>query len=329
ELLEPDEIRDVAVLLRGARGVERRDRGRRSRWEDRAGLDELRAVVAPGAVEKRGEEGNVARGTQRAQLAETEAIGEDDKDLPHTLTKGHREITKWQRIALVAGAEDVQHCRGDVDETAAGVIREDEVARAETLEERVGHRRTILRAVRTVFELDGFFDGEHVVENAAIVVDGGEIAWAGERKALPKDSGEIAKPAGRFAVPGLINCHAHLTLDGEANFAAEVRQTDGLAMVKAFKNARASLYAGVTTGGVLGEGAPPEVSQFTPEETAAAVAEAHNAGLRITTHAHGSGGMRVAAEAGIDSVEHATLLDERTVRLLKERDVAIIPTFAA
>src|SRR5437763_985724 len=87
---------------------------------------------------------------------------------------------------------------------------------------------------------------------AAIVVDGGEIAWAGERKALPKDSGEIAKPAGRFAVPGLINCHAHLTLDGEANFAAEVRQTDGLAMVKAFKNARASLYAGVTTVRDLG-----------------------------------------------------------------------------
>src|SRR5438270_822627 len=213
-----------------------------------------------------------------------------------------------------------------------------------------------------------------------------------------------ARTARRFAVPSLINCRGHLTLDGEASFAAEVRQTDGLAMVKAFKNARASLYAGVTTvrdlgangtmvielgraiergvvegprivaagrgvtttgghgaevgrvadgpdevrkavreqvrsgargikicptGWVPGEGAPPEVSQFTPEETAAAVAEAHNAGLRITTHAHGSGGMRVAAEASIDSVEHATLLDERTVRLLKERDVAIIPTFAA
>src|SRR5207248_2573814 len=69
-----------------------------------------------------------------------------------------------------------------------------------------------------------------------------------------------------------------------------------------------------------------EVSQYSPEETAAAVAEAHNAGLRITTHAHGSGGMRVAAEAGIDSIEHATLLDERTVRVIKERDVAIVPT---
>ena len=81
-----------------------------------------------------------------------------------------------------------------------------------------------------------------------------------------------------------------------------------------------------STGGILGDGAPPEVSQYSPEETAAAVAEAHNAGLRITTHAHGSGGMRVAAEAGIDSIEHATLLDERTVRVIKERDVAIVPT---
>src|SRR5207247_7087364 len=79
-------------------------------------------------------------------------------------------------------------------------------------------------------------------------------------------------------------------------------------------------------GGIRGDGAPAEVSQYTLEETAAAVAEAHNAGLRITTHAHGSGGMRVAAEAGMDSIEHATLLDERTVRVIKERDVAIVPT---
>jgi imidazolonepropionase-like amidohydrolase len=258
-------------------------------------------------------------------------------------------------------------------------------------------------SVRTVFEVDGLFDGERVIDNAALVVDGGEVAWAGERKSLPK-GGDVAKAPGRFVLPGLINCHAHLTLDGEVNFAAEVRQSDGLAMVKAFKNARAALHAGVTTvrdlgangtmaielgraiergvvegprivaagrgvtttgghgaevgriadgpdevrkavreqvstgarvikifstGGVLGEGAPPEVSQFSAEETAAAVNEAHKAGLRITTHAHGSGGMRVAAEAGVDSIEHATLLDEATVRLLKDRDIAIVPTLSA
>jgi imidazolonepropionase-like amidohydrolase len=258
--------------------------------------------------------------------------------------------------------------------------------------------------VRTVFEVDGFFDGDHAVENAAIIIDGGAIAWAGPRRSLPKDAGEPIKAPGGFALPGLVNCHAHLTLDGDPSFAVEVRQNDGLAMVKAFKNARASLRAGVTavrdlgangtmvielgraiergvvegprivaagrgvtttgghgaevgriadgpeevrkavreqvqagarvikifsTGGILGEGAPPEVSQLTPDETAAAVSEAHKVGLRITTHAHGSGGMRVAAQAGIDSIEHATLLDESTVRLLKERDVAIVPTLSA
>jgi imidazolonepropionase-like amidohydrolase len=259
--------------------------------------------------------------------------------------------------------------------------------------------------VRRVFELDGLFDGVRTLTNAAIVVDGGEVAWAGHRKALPTtprgERSELTASPGRFALPGMINCHCHLTLDGEADFGAEVRQSDALATLKAFRNARAALRAGVTlvrdltangtmvidlgraiekgfvegprivaagrgvtttgghgfeagriadgpdevrkavreqiaagakviklfsTGGILGEGAPPEVSQYTPEETAAAVAEAHNAGLRITTHAHGSGGMRVAAEAGVDSIEHATLLDEKTVRIIKERDIAIVPT---
>jgi len=36
--------------------------------------------------------------------------------------------------------------------------------------------------------------------------------------------------------------------------------------------------------------------------------------------------MRIAAEAGIDSIEHATLLDEATIRTIKEHDVAIVPT---
>ena len=243
--------------------------------------------------------------------------------------------------------------------------------------------------------------------NAAIVIDGAEVAWVGQRSAIPKtpdgERSEVIPSPGRFVMPGMINCHCHLTLDGEGNFDAEIRQSDALATLKAFRNARAALRSGVTTvrdltangtmvielgraidkgllegprvvasgrgitttgghafevgriadgadevrkavreqvaagakviklfstGGVLGDGAPPEVSQYTPEETAAAVAEAHNAGLRITTHAHGAGGMRVAAEAGVDSIEHATLLDEKIVRLLKERDVAIVPTLS-
>ena len=101
------------------------------------------------------------------------------------------------------------------------------------------------------------------------------------------------------------------------------------------KAVREQVHAGAkvvkifSTGGILGEGAPPDVSQFTLDETTAAVEEARKAGLRITTHAHGAGGMRIAAEAGVDSIEHATLMDQRTVRDLKERDIPIVPTLCA
>ena len=39
--------------------------------------------------------------------------------------------------------------------------------------------------------------------------------------------------------------------------------------------------------------------------------------------------MRIAAEAGIDSIEHATLLDQATIRSIREKNVALVPTFSA
>jgi imidazolonepropionase-like amidohydrolase len=353
--------------------------------------------VAPRASEHRCDEGHVAGGAQCAKLGQAEPIGEHEDDLPYTFAEGRLERAQRRRVGLVANAEDLKHGGGDVDQPATVIVRRYEAARAETVNERVGHRRTILPStVRRVFEVDGLFDGARTMTNAAIVIDGGNVVWVGQRNAIPKtpqgERSEVTPSPGAFVLPGMINCHCHLTLDGEPNFGVEVRQSDALATLKAFGNARAALRAGVTTvrdlsangtmvielgraiekgilegprvlaagrgvtttgghgfevgriadgpdevrkavreqvaagagviklfstGGILGDGAPPEVSQYTPEETAAAVAEAHNAGLRITTHAHGS---------GIDSIEHATLLDEKTVRLIKERDVAIVPT---
>ena len=87
--------------------------------------------------------------------------------------------------------------------------------------------------------------------NAAIVIDGSDVAWVGQRSAIPKtpqgERSEVIPSPGRFVLPGMINCHCHLTLDGDPNFGAEVRQSDALATLKAFRNARAALRAGVTT----------------------------------------------------------------------------------
>jgi imidazolonepropionase-like amidohydrolase len=111
------------------------------------------------------------------------------------------------------------------------------------------------------------------------------------------------------------------------------RIADGADAVRGATREQVATGAGViklfSTGGVLGEGAGPELAAYTPEETHAAVDEAHRAGIRITTHAHGAEGMRIAAAAGVDSIEHATLLDQETIGTLKEKNVALVPTFSA
>src|SRR6201993_2061154 len=74
----------------------------------------------------------------------------------------------------------------------------------------------------------------------------------------------------------------------------------------------------LATGGVLSKGDSPGAPQFTPEELKAAADEAHMAGRKIAAHAHGAEGIKNAILAGIDSVEHASLLDDEAIRLARE-----------
>ncbi|MFJ1822403.1 amidohydrolase family protein [Streptomyces sp. NPDC088139] len=62
------------------------------------------------------------------------------------------------------------------------------------------------------------------------------------------------------------------------------------------------------------------------EEVAAAIAEAHRLGARVTAHCFAEDSLRDLVEAGIDCIEHATGLTEGTIPLFAERGVAIVPT---
>src|SRR5438270_3476814 len=75
----------------------------------------------------------------------------------------------------------------------------------------------------------------------------------------------------------------------------------------------------LATGGVLSKGDSPGAPQFTLEELKAAAEEAHMAGRKIAAHAHGAQGIKNAILAGIDSIEHASLIDDEGIRLAKER----------
>lgn len=74
----------------------------------------------------------------------------------------------------------------------------------------------------------------------------------------------------------------------------------------------------LATGGVLSAGDKPGAEQFSYEELKVAADEAHRAGRKIAAHAHGTEGIKDAVRAGIDSIEHGSLLDDEGIRLMKE-----------
>jgi len=73
------------------------------------------------------------------------------------------------------------------------------------------------------------------------------------------------------------------------------------------------------TGGVFSRGDTPGQQQLTEEELRAIADEAHMQGLRVAAHAHGASGVNAAIRAGIDTIEHASLLDDESIKLAKAR----------
>ncbi|MFD6417923.1 amidohydrolase family protein [Streptomyces sp. NPDC060194] len=99
--------------------------------------------------------------------------------------------------------------------------------------------------------------------------------------------------------------HCHF-LGGEVSGEAEIRGlvrrnlADGAGVIKAM----------VTGGGLTKGGPKSHQSQFTAEELAALVEEAHAAGVPVAAHAHGADGIAAAVEAGVDTIEHCTWMTD-------------------
>ena len=65
-----------------------------------------------------------------------------------------------------------------------------------------------------------------------------------------------------------------------------------------------------------------------PEALDLAVRTAHEAGLKIAAHCHGYEGSRQAVDAGIDSIDHGTYVDQDTVSLMAEKGTFLVPTMS-
>lgn len=72
------------------------------------------------------------------------------------------------------------------------------------------------------------------------------------------------------------------------------------------------------TGGVFSKGTKVGAQQYSYEEMKAIVDEAHMRDLPVAAHAHGTSGIKTAIKAGVDSIEHASFLDDEAIALAKE-----------
>lgn len=139
-----------------------------------------------------------------------------------------------------------------------------------------------------------------------------------------------ALKAGLFAGPNYYIARQCLCMTG-GHGCNTGRECDG--PVDCMKAAREQIKGGadfvkiMATGGVNSD-TRPEFSQLNLEEMTAAITEAHRAGKKTATHAHGKAGIKTAVLAGIDSVEHGSYIDDECIELMLQRGTALCPTLS-
>lgn len=82
----------------------------------------------------------------------------------------------------------------------------------------------------------------------------------------------------------------------------------------------------MATGGVMDPMSDFNVQELSEEQMAAAVEIAHRAHKKVMAHAEGTAGIKAAVRAGVDSIEHGTMLDEEGAALMEQKGTWLVPT---
>jgi len=175
-------------------------------------------------------------------------------------------------------------------------------------------KRTLLAGFTTVRDLGarGFADVSlmHAIDRG--FVEGPRIIPAGHALSITGGHCDVTG----FA-PGIAETGPH---EGVADGVAEV-----LKAVRYQVKHGAKVIKICATAGVLSFEGPVGALQFSEEELHAAAVEAHRHGLKIAAHAHGTEGIIAAARAGIDSIEHNSIMTEEAARIIQEQGAFVTP----
>lgn len=167
-------------------------------------------------------------------------------------------------------------------------------------------RKTLLAGFTTVRNLGAESYGDVALREA---IDAGEVP--GPR--LLVSGPPVGITGGHCSDMNLLPSEYRLTGEGIANGPWEMR-----AKVRENIKYGVDLIKTCSTGGVLSKGTALGAAQGTIEEIEAIVEEAHARGLKVASHAHGTVGIRNAIIAGVDTVEHGSIMDEATIQLAVE-----------
>lgn len=200
-------------------------------------------------------------------------------------------------------------------------VQED--AAVKTLRGVANARRTLQAGFTTVRNLGLFMQTGGLLLDVALrkAIDNG---WVEGPRIVP--AGHAITPTGGHLDPTMFQALGPhvlpLTLEeGIANGVPEVRKA-----VRYQIKYGAKVIKVCASGGVMSHTGPAGAQQYSDEELAAIADEAHRAGLKVAAHAHGDDGIRAAIQAGIDCIEHGSLMSDETLQLLVERGTFLVPT---
>ncbi len=225
---------------------------------------------------------------------------------------GERATHELGDVTLLPGLIDAHvHLAGGVEQTPYEDLRET-TARAAI--EGVAHARATLEAGFTTVRDMGSRDFADVALRDAIAA--GRIPGPRMLVAV-KSLSSTGGHGDRNDLPADIVVRRYSALaDGPDEIRRKVRENvrHGADWIKV-----------LATGGVMSAGTDPRRADYTEEELRAAVEAARERGLDVAAHAHGTEGILRAARAGVRSIEHASMLDDETLALVKERRIFIVP----
>ena len=241
---------------------------------------------------------------------------------PATVPDGAIEIDLGD-LTLLPGLMDmeVNLLMGGPDHGLLAALQDDPAVK--TLRAVTNARRTLRAGFTTVRNLGLFIQTGGILLDVALrkAVD---LGWIPGPRIVP--AGHAISPTGGHLDPTMFqNLAPHVlpvTLEeGIADGVDEVRKA-----VRYQIKHGAQVIKMVGSGGVMSHTGPAGAQQYSTEEMAAIADEAHRAGLKVATHAHGDAAIRSAIEVGIDCIEHGSLMSDDTLDLMVERGTFLVPT---